>query len=638
MTITTRSKRITAFGTDSPTPATVAPGSYAPEQVATSFGTRAQRPLFSTFATSERRSLKTTSASTPGPGAYIADSRHQQISSLSNVFASKISRFAPSAPGSTVFLASSIQDNPGPGSYSRPASWPSSNNQRDYQGSHKVAIVVKPSVPAIPQRQQSYGYVQVGVELQRQSPPKDSYSGVGHDTVGPAVYNSHNSLWDDKRNGASSLKSTAKRDVWAENNRLMKLPGPGQYDVKTEIMMATPTMLILKDQRLRLNAQRSQHHGARQRAPVTFKVPILASYKSVEGHDLKRKHEKCAKEERAERHRQEQSRPRGLRLKTEAFGSTTGRTDLVSHITTPFSHPTYMTTPGPGRYGVARTNNSSQQLGTNLSGASIPHHRPDGMGFSCVTERPCLVNAKTPAAPGPGTYKSETPRSLNQAVIVKLGIGRNGVFGTTAERKFWGEEAFTPGPGAYSECGSFDTKHYLNSAAFKSASLRFAKNALPHAPPHVHCVGDLVAPAVGQYNVSKDFLNCASGMPGPLEGANASDIMSFQSRVPFLSTQERSVFEIRDASDLPGPGAYMDSGDNSGTLLTRSRDVRLTVGNEARFRTTPSLPDNVGPGSYIIPGTVGTKSFNVTMTRKDHCDANFTKGRPTSLQHNKARS
>ncbi|KAL7993117.1 hypothetical protein Plhal703r1_c80g0173631 [Plasmopara halstedii] len=135
------------------------------------------------------------------------------------------------------------------------------------------------------------------------------------------------------------------------------------------------------------------------------------------------------------------------------------------------------------------------------------------MGFSCATERPCLAYMKTLAAPGPGTYKCETPRSLNQTVKLKLGIGRNGVFGTTSERKIWGEEACTPGPGAYSEFGSFDTKHYLNSAAFKSASVRFYKECIASCPPHIHCVGDHVSPAVGQYNVSTNLFNVTLNRP-----------------------------------------------------------------------------------------------------------------------------
>ncbi|ETN04294.1 hypothetical protein PPTG_14989 [Phytophthora nicotianae INRA-310] len=520
-------------------------------------------------------------------------------------------------------------DNPGPGSYLRPSSSPPSNNQREHQGLRKFAHLIKPSVPTIPQRQQSYGYVQVGVELQRQSAPEKIYSGVGHDTVGPAAYSRHNSIWNEKKNGAPSLKSTAKREVWEENKRLTSLPGPGQYNTNSvpEITVVTtplPAKSIPEGQRPRIGARRSQHRGTRQSAVFASKVPILQAPKPVGVYDPEREQELLAKEERAERYRQEHNKLGGYGTKTEAFGSTTGRTELTSHITTPFSNPSYTTTPGPGRYGTARSNPSSKQLGRKTSGVLIPHHRAEGIGFSCATERPCLAPTKTPSAPGPGAYRSETPRSLNQNVRGKLCIGRNGVFGTTSERQVWSGDEFTPGPGAYSEAGSFDTRHYLNSAAFKSGSTRFAKNALPHAPPHVHCVGDQATPAVGQYNVSKGFSAVASSVP---EVASASDAAEFLSpRVPFLSTQERSVFDTKDVCDLPGPGAYKDNVDDTGAY-TRSRDLRLTVGNEARFRVKPTVPVTVGPGAYSIPGTVGTKSFNVTMTPKDKVKSGPTRAR-----------
>ncbi|KAL3661313.1 hypothetical protein V7S43_013518 [Phytophthora oleae] len=643
MTITTRSKRVSAFGNGTPTPAAVAPGSYATEQVITSFGVRASRPLFSSFATSEKRNLnenKTTSAITPGPGAYIDESRHQQGLPPSNVFATKISRFAPSAPGSTVFRASSVQDNPGPGSYLRPASSPPPNNQREHHGPHKFAHLVKPSVPAIPQRQQSYGYVQVGVELQRQSPPEKIYSGVGQDTVGPAAYSRHNPIWNEKKNVAPSLKSTAKREVWEENKRLTKLPGPGQYntncDPETTVATAPKSpSLVPEGQRPRIGARRSQHRGARQSAVFASKVPILPVPKPVGVYDFERDEELRVKDERAERYRQEQNKFASYGAKTEAFGSTTGRTELTSQISTPFSHPTYTTTPGPGRYGLG-PNDTAKRLGKKTSGGAFQHHRADGIGFSCATERPCLAPTKAPPAPGPGAYKSETPRSLNHSVKGKLCIGRNGVFGTTSERQVWGElermdvDDFTPGPGAYSESGSFNTTQYLNSAAFKSGSTRFAKNAPPHAPPHVHCVGDQVIPAVGQYNVSKGFSDVASSVQGPLEVSNAADLLS--PRVPFLSTQERSVFDMKDVCDMPGPGAYRETADDRGAVYTRSRDVRLTVGNEARFRVKPTVPVAVGPGAYSIPGTVGTKSFNVTMTGKERGKSGPTRARGSPIQ------
>ncbi|KAG6976367.1 hypothetical protein JG688_00001435 [Phytophthora aleatoria] len=236
----------------------LAPGSYAPEQVITSFGIQARRPLFSSFATSEKRNLnenKTTSAITP-------------------------------------------------------ASSPPSNNQREHPGPHKFAHLIKPSVPAIPQRQQSYGYVQVGVELQRQSAPEKIYSGVGYDTVGPAAYSRHNSIWNEKKNGAPSLKSTAKREVWEENKRLTSLPGPGQYNTNSgsETTVVTAPKMTPEGQQPRIGARRSQHRGTRQSAVFASKVPILQAPKPVGVYDPEREQELLAKEERAERYRQEQNK------------------------------------------------------------------------------------------------------------------------------------------------------------------------------------------------------------------------------------------------------------------------------------------------------------------------------------------
>ncbi|KAL7993116.1 hypothetical protein Plhal703r1_c80g0173621 [Plasmopara halstedii] len=42
----------------------------------------------------------------------------------------------------------------------------------------------------------------------------------------------------------------------------------------------------------------------------------------------------------------------------------------------------------------------------------------------------------------------------------------------------------------------------------------------------------------------------------------------------------------------------------------------LHIGKRSSFRIKPSVPAIVGPGTYSIAGTVGTKSFNVTMSQK----------------------
>ncbi|RLN96019.1 hypothetical protein BBJ28_00010460, partial [Nothophytophthora sp. Chile5] len=363
MTITTRSKRVSAFGAGASTPAIVAPGSYALEQATTSFGARTQRPLFSSFATSEKRNLnenKTTSAITPGL-------------TPSNAFITKISRFAPSAPGSTIFRSSSVQDNPGPGSYLRASTSPHSNNQREHLAANKFAHLLKPSVPAIPQRQQSYGYVMVGAELQLQPPPDEVYSGVGHDTVGPAAYSRHGPIWNAKRNVAPSLKSTAKREVWEETKQLCRVPGPGHYlespapDTTVPAAPVSPPTPTPRMPRPRIGARRSQHQAARQSAVFASKVPILPAPKPMGQYDADRDQELLAKDERAERYRQDQHRFGAAASKTEAFGSTTGRTQLSSQMSAPFSHPSYIATPGPGRYG-GFANGSGRRRGGKTSG------------------------------------------------------------------------------------------------------------------------------------------------------------------------------------------------------------------------------------------------------------------------------
>ncbi|KAL7993118.1 hypothetical protein Plhal703r1_c80g0173641 [Plasmopara halstedii] len=227
-----------------------------PRAIFTCFGPHAHRPHFSSFATSERLNLnvhKTTSAITP------------DLSLCSE------------CSGSTAFRASSIQDNPGPGTYCI----------------------------------QTHHHLQV----------------ISESTKGPQLCTSGQTV------GASNSAATAElrlqlcfvtkinheRDVWEENNKLIELPGPGHYDTET-----TPTFWVSDGQRPRIGARRSRQQ--RLDTVLEFYPRYLFSLKTSL-----------------------------ISLKDEGIRSTTGRTDVMSHISTPFRNPTNASTPGPGMYIADRT-------------------------------------------------------------------------------------------------------------------------------------------------------------------------------------------------------------------------------------------------------------------------------------------
>lgn len=478
---------------------------------------------------------------------------------------------------------------------------------------NKFAHFVKPSAPAIPKKEQSYGYVQVGPDLKPQLQPANIYSGIGQDTVGPAAYSSHRQIWNEKKNVAPSLRSTVKREVWEENAPHASVPGPGHYYDASAVDTTRGG--------LRGRKKVSKHE--RQSAVFASKVPILPSPKPMAQYDPERDMEITEKEARL-RYQLERQKTNVLKAKIEAFGSTTGRVELSSQLSAPFSNPSFTQTPGPGMYADRMHGMRGQKK--HRAPCATTYHRDDSLGFSSATERYCLAKPKKPAAPGPGAYKSETPRSLDHAVKSKLTIGRNGIFGSTSERRVWEQlerleaDEFTPGPGAYDKPVETHAGHFplaTNSAAFKSSSQRFTKRSNPHAPPHVHCVGDHVVPAVGQYDTPPSLAlgGSAATKPGGVPGSPPLSARGgASSGAGFLSKCERAVFDTRDVRDLPGPGAYADDTNLvASAIRTRSNDLRASIGNEERFRIKPTVPNNVGPGAYSIPGTVGSKSFNVTM-------------------------
>ncbi|KAG9406600.1 putative palmitoyltransferase zdhhc4 [Aphanomyces cochlioides] len=592
MTITTRSRRATSFSSGH-TPAVVGPGTYAPEHALQP----TIHPSYSAFASSNKRDLNKnvgTSAITPGPGAYITEvppSTGGAGGHSSNVFTTKVPRFAPHAPGSTIYLPSTVQENPGPGAYTCPSTLePTERVTALRPPSHQFSNLLKQGVPTIPRKEQSYGYsTDEDGELHRHSAPASTYSGLGQDTVGPACYNVRKEPAEDITATVASLKSTTKREVWDELSPRIHIPGPGHYNPKNTLLK-----------------------GEKPSAVFASKVPILPEPKRIQPDE-----EKALLLALNEQNHPVKQKYRGV--KKEQFGSTSGRTDIASNISTPFITPTCNETPGPGTYVDKKTN--------RFAASHRPHQRPtlrdDGVGFQAVSERPCLAKTKTNNPMGPGAYNPVgQDLTLEKKVRQRQNVGRMGQFGSTTERFLWNmtpesmePDEQTPGPGTYAPEQPQNNAPPRNgrrprvytSSAFRSTTSRFPKSNNNHAP-EFHIVGACAAPAVGEY----DLINV------PQHKVATNPYLN----IPFLSQGRRTEVGYETVClDLPGPGQYevMSPRDVSlgGHSRTRANAVRSTMATKPRFEKDPTKPHQLlGPGSYAIPSTIGTKSFNVTMKPK----------------------
>ncbi|EQC40096.1 hypothetical protein SDRG_02750 [Saprolegnia diclina VS20] len=586
---TTRSQRKTSFSTKF-TPEVVGPGAYAPPDLLA----KTVQPSYSAFSSSDKRNLNKntgTSAMTPGPGAYVKDAGHGSGTAM-NAFATKVSRFAPHAPGSSIYMASTVQDNPGPGTYTaeieqlpaHAAPVPSRPLQYNTPGMQR-------GVPTIPRKDQSYGYTadENGV-LKRHTAPASTYSGLGQDTVGPAGYNVRKEPTADMATTVPSLKSTVKREVWEELSPRIDVPGPGTYAPK-----------------LRPQAPQSD----RPNAVFASKVPILPEPRRIEKDE----------EKALLLALQEQShnpKPKVQGVKKEQFGSTAGRTDIASNINTPFIQPTYNQTPGPGTYVDKKTYDQRRRLHSKKS------FRDDAVGFQAISERPCLAKTKPAYATGPGTYSpAGHDLTLEKAVRIKQHVGRNGVFGSTTERFLWNltpevleAEEQLPGPGKYTADSNVveplppgvRRPRVYTSSAFRSTTSRFPKGH-NHAP-QFHIVGECAAPAVGDY----DLVNV------PPHRVATNPFL----KVPFLSQGPRSEIGAETMyREVPGPGQYevaspRDQVVGAPSFRTRANTIRSTLPLQQRFERKPTKPHQlIGPGAYTVPGTVGVKTFNVTMRARN---------------------
>ena len=219
----------------------------------------------------------------------------------------------------------------------------------------------------------------------------------------------------------------------------------------------------------------------------------------------------------------------------------------------------------------------------------------------------------------------------------KQHVGRNGVFGSTTERFLWNltpevleAEEQLPGPGKYTADSNVveplppgvRRPRVYTSSAFRSTTNRYVWMQMLHTrpscrfpkghnhAPQFHIVGECAAPAVGDY----DLVNV------PQHRVATNPFL----KVPFLSQGPRSEIGAETMyREVPGPGQYevaspRDQVVGAPSYRTRANTIRSTLPLQQRFERKPTKPHQlIGPGAYTVPGTVGVKTFNVTMRARN---------------------
>mmetsp|Transcript_23375 Transcript_23375/g.72225 ORF Transcript_23375/g.72225 Transcript_23375/m.72225 type:complete len:395 (+) Transcript_23375:39-1223(+) len=359
-------------------------------------------PNFAGFASSDGRHINEMPTTTPGPGSYLKVPSTKRMPALNNCFRTTTARLAPSTPGSTAFSQSTIAGNPGPGHYYHEswAPWTRSPASSKFMsaaarvikatGENSVALRFNP--PTIPRKEQSNGYERSSLGPKPIPAPKEVFTGIGRDTVGPAFYSLPGAIGIS--GGTSFSKSSNQRQVFSSPNT----PGPGNYYPCSNLQ--------------------SSHclSSFKSKTPMAFEISAMSKQTNVLGPGafLSPTFERL------------NDWPSVL----QCFGATTERRGWYRPKYLPFLEPSSTTVPGPGSYGDPKSSFCTR-LQRRLGDHPIP--------FSSTDLRPCLrPSAQATDAsvyklePGPGDYSLESMSIAN--VIKKRTYGHNAMFGSCTTR------------------------------------------------------------------------------------------------------------------------------------------------------------------------------------------------------------
>ena len=639
MSIPWRAARKPLFGKSEDTPG---PDAYEPH-----FARPKSTPPYVAFHTTSNRSDIAASVSGAGvaPGSYTLKSsvRVEVGKDKSNSFRSKSSRFAPTAPGSSVYRPSTILENPGPGNYNVASFADKRVTRINSQKSMKALPKPRPqsvtavftnrqrSAPSVPRPSQSFGYEEDGRgKLVLQDGPSVIYSGTKNDRIAPNHYFENNVGGAAKVGTIGFGLSKTRRKVFeAVGNEKV---GPGRY---------TPQVR----QRSEVTPNQEGSSAFLSKTPMAHQKGMKTGNKDGGG-----------KGEKGRTAGPGSYNVNSLYWKNATkggignFNTMEKRGSLGRSLNAPYTDSKNYN-PGPGTYGEKRTSFTYKPR-KKLTTETI--------GFDSSDPRPCLKK-QDPAdqmVANVGAQKfeeGEMPNTISSRLNSKMNIGAVGSFGATDTRFRGGpfdatKAAQMPGPGAYdtrtkladgvNKNGDVDNDEKMSelqilsasksTSAFRSNTVRFGTNGKGSS-------GLEQGPDAGAY------YSPAKWIKEPLGGRSlrASQLSFASTNGRFGNKHEQAMIWGTPIGRRPGPGQYRTDRKISVSNVRRVQQHRrnprvrpqLTQSyssgnrrrvNKSKTNMTMSLSrrfgsggkkysDNLGPGSYTTTGSMIKKSYNVTM-------------------------
>lgn len=559
---------------------------------------------------------------TPGPGAYVGQpgAVHNASGEAAAQLKSKVTRIGPTSPGSTVFTASTIEKNPGPGTYSgNKGDWELALKKPPRNAANPWREAVDKTVPSIPPQ-----------KLPPDAQPENSmgadisnltmrHTGERTDTAGPGEYDPKISLITPSAPQSSFDLGGPRKDrsLWEPSGHIENTlppkqnPGPGAYDCKKS-MAEDPAADNGKGETFQFASKTVLHHQRKE--PEERVMPGPGQY------DRRGDIEKSAT--KAKTH----SDTHGERTR---FGSAVQRIGWSRSVDQPYVDPYNIHhVPGPGSYptqgGIFAAPGKDLEKEAQKA---VPGHKKKKFhgvhhpmivmalqetqgpleAFGSTDDRNCN-KVQLQSTPAPWAYNKAEARGSSMAAELreKKKIGRNGAFGTLADRFFGspleGRDGL-PDPGMDDGAGERHTTGSNNEprSMFLSQTPRMQSSA---GPKEVHAsrVGHIETPAPDAYNVCREA-NYRSPFRTP-----RTDHLSFGSGQKRFDLG-RDIFDGHTAPGAnPAPGEY-----NAKQPASRRNGAAEVKDKRKLAQPVGATNADVGPGSYGAIDTVMLKkTFNVS--------------------------